>query len=286
MSDPVGGDGGRTQAVLHRTQALSRRLEGAQADGARRFVTACRRLTAESPGVWLEVAGGVAVYAGPDSPMNGAVGLGLSGPVSADDVARLREFFHSRGEAAVVEVSPFADSSLLKRLAHDGFRLNECKMRWLADPNSMASAEPAPGPVTVEECADRDLWPAVVARGFNDGRPLEASDLDLARGFAAMDGVVLFLGRVNGEPAGGGALDAASGIAAMFAGSVLPAFRGRGVQSALVAARLAWARRHDVSWVTVETDPASISQRTMERAGFALAYAKAVLRRPSERGEG
>ena len=55
----------------------------------------------------------------------------------------------------------------------------------------------------------------------------------------------LFLARVDGAPAGAAVLSIHGDIGYLAAGSVLPAFRGRGVHAALIAARLERARaRH------------------------------------------
>src|SRR5207248_11163688 len=53
-----------------------------------------------------------------------------------------------------------------------------------------------------------------------------------------------FIGRMNGEPAATGVLFRGRGIAALYSGSVVKRFRGRGIQNAMIGARLAhgWSR--------------------------------------------
>ena len=53
----------------------------------------------------------------------------------------------------------------------------------------------------------------------------------------------------------------------------------RGVQSALIACRLHEAALAGCEYAVVSTQPASGSQRNMERRGFRLAYTKLVMRR-------
>ena len=56
-----------------------------------------------------------------------------------------------------------------------------------------------------------------------------------------------------------------------------PAFRRRGVQTALLQAQLVAAREQGCDLALTITAPGSDSQRNMERAGFRLAYTKAIL---------
>ncbi len=69
------------------------------------------------------------------------------------------------------------------------------------------------------------------------------------------------------------------GLASFFSASTRPAFRGRGVQTALLHARLAAALGAGCDLAMVHTAPGSASQRNVERLGFRLAYTRVVLAR-------
>ena len=73
------------------------------------------------------------------------------------------------------------------------------------------------------------------------------------------------------------AVSARDGVAALSGAGVLPAWRGQGLQLALVRARLAWAAARGCAVAAATTEPGSTSQRTLERAGFRVAYPKAVM---------
>jgi GNAT superfamily N-acetyltransferase len=90
-------------------------------------------------------------------------------------------------------------------------------------------------------------------------------------------GVVYFTATVDGIAAGGGALQIHGSTAYFFAASTLPAFRGRGVQGALIAARLGCAGEAGCDLAYTITIAGSASQRNFERAGFAPAYSQALL---------
>jgi GNAT superfamily N-acetyltransferase len=77
--------------------------------------------------------------------------------------------------------------------------------------------------------------------------------------------------------AGGGAVRISDGLVQLAGAATLPSHRRRGVQSALLRARLLDAARQGCDLAVVTTEPASKSQENVQRAGFALLYARAVL---------
>jgi GNAT superfamily N-acetyltransferase len=87
-----------------------------------------------------------------------------------------------------------------------------------------------------------------------------------------------FLARWDGRPVGAANV-VLHGRTASFGGTTtLPAHRRRGVQTALLAARLSFARGADCSLAVVTADPGGSSARNVERAGFRLAYTNVRLR--------
>ena len=61
---------------------------------------------------------------------------------------------------------------------------------------------------------------------------------------------------------------------------VRPAFRGRGIQQALIAVRLGRARERGCTIACIHSRPGIPTERNAARLGFALAYHKVVLVRP------
>lgn len=100
-------------------------------------------------------------------------------------------------------------------------------------------------------------------------------------GFAALPGATSFLARIEGKVVGGagGRIIPEAGIGALFGTATLPDYRGRGVQTALIARRLHEAALHGCEYAVVSTVPGSGSQRNMERRGFRVAYTKPVMTR-------
>ncbi|MDQ3256840.1 MAG: GNAT family N-acetyltransferase, partial [Acidobacteriota bacterium] len=77
--------------------------------------------------------------------------------------------------------------------------------------------------------------------------------------------------------AGGGCVLISEGVALLSGTSVLPEFRSRGIQSALIRARLVYSAAHGCDIATVGTTPGSSSERNVQRHGFRVAYTRVKL---------
>jgi GNAT superfamily N-acetyltransferase len=266
-----------TEHPLFADLALARRLEAADAWFKLSYAQAQNRLYSELGTAVLQTAGGCAAYLGPGSPLNRAVGLGMSGPVSADELARIEELFQARGEAARVELCPLADPCLLRLLNQREYRLTEFKNTWVRRLGAGETFPASDVEVKVADPEDSELWIRTVAQGFKGHDALTPGDLVIPTPNYHMPSATCFLAWVDGEAAGGGVMATYEGLAALFSASTRPAFRGRGAQTALLHARLAAAVAAGCDLALVHTTPGTASQRNVERAGFRLAYTKMAL---------
>src|SRR5215475_15334597 len=66
-------------------------------------------------------------------------------------------------------------------------------------------------------------------------------------------------------------------VAQLTGSATLPAFRRRGVQAALIAARLGHACERGADLAAVTTAPGSQSQANVMKHGFLLGYARVIL---------
>jgi GNAT superfamily N-acetyltransferase len=258
---------------------LVRRLEIASAMSGRSCAEGAQRLHPELGAASEEIAGGIAVFAGVDSPVTQALAVGLNRPVSEAELDRLENFYHSRGAATAIELCPFAGVSLYEALAKRQYRLVEVSnvlFRELSRGDNFLP--PSPG-VTVRPAMpeDENLFTRTVAQGFAETAPITQPLLDVMEGFFHSEGNHPFLAFVDGVAAGGASAFAFNGVAGMFGASTLPQFRGRGVQTALLATRLNWAVEHGCELAKGITLPGSISHRNHERFGFRVAYTRTKL---------
>jgi ribosomal protein S18 acetylase RimI-like enzyme len=77
--------------------------------------------------------------------------------------------------------------------------------------------------------------------------------------------------------AGGASFHLAEGVAQLTGAATAPAHRRRGIQTALLSARLAEAAAAGCDIAVVTTQPGSKSQQNVQRQGFDLLYTRAIL---------
>jgi N-acetylglutamate synthase-like GNAT family acetyltransferase len=93
-------------------------------------------------------------------------------------------------------------------------------------------------------------------------------------------GATPYLAYRDGIVAGGASMRMSEGVAQLTGAATAPAHRRRGVQTALLSARLADAARAGCDVAVVTTQPGSKSQQNVQRRGFHLLYTRAVLVKP------
>lgn len=258
---------------------LARRIESTEAWGGLDSTEALSRVRPEMSADAEQIAGGVALFAGSVSPITQMVGMGLSGPVTADHLDQLEAFFRSRDAPIRVEFCPLADPSLLRLLIARHYTLREFSnvlARYLTG-NEASEPHRSSAEVRTVQPSEADLWARTVAEGFADQLPMSSDLLRLIASFCERPTTTAFLALIEGEPVGGGALSVHNRVAALYGASTRPAFRRRGVQTALLHAVVRHAAAADCDLAYTVTQPGSISQRAVERIGFRVAYTRLLL---------
>ncbi len=257
--------------------ALARRIENADAEGGRQCVQALLRMRPGSGAAAEPVGGGWAIFTGVESPLTHTIAMGMNGPVNGDDFDRLEEFYGSRGASPTIDVCPLADASFLEQLSRRGYRpieYNNVVVRPLAAGEEIAAL---PGVDVRSALAEEaEIWARTMMHGFLERENLTLAETEL--------GVMIFrtntgsgwLALVDGRPAGAGMLIVHGTAAACAADGTLPVFRRRGIQRALIQARLRHASAAGCEIAFAAALPGSISQRNYERAGFRIAYTKTI----------
>lgn len=270
--------------VLQATLALAQRVERAEIE----FCAAGAGVGMPGGAASLEVGGGRAVCGQPGSPMNKVLGLGLGVNVTGDDLDALELFYDERDCPIQIELCPLVSTDLVARLHGRGYVLKGFENEL---GRAMPDSPPPGNGFAVEVLTgDRDVEAFLTAtvEGFAvpDTMPAPpegpASDVVETIGRAMRSfihpGIVRYLVRIEGEPAGAAASVITDGVLGIFGTGTRPKFRRRGVQTAIVAHALGGAiGRADLAIAT--TEPGSISQRTFERLGFQVLYTRAILLR-------
>ncbi len=262
--------------------ALARRLEGVAANAA---LNCTRILDRRNPalGAMVLTAGtAVASFAGRGSPLSEVLALGLDGPVPDETLDAIEAFYDERESPVRIQLCPLAEPSLAGRLSARGYALGEFEnilVRRVAPVDAALSGAPlAPG-VSVAPAgpSERELWSRLTGEGFFSPAPIPPVFDGLFDALFEYPGATPWIARADGAPAGAGAVASLGDVADLFAMATLPAFRGRGVQSALIAARLAEAARRECTLAVAGARAGSVSQRNMQRAGFVTAYTRPLL---------
>jgi len=260
---------------------LARRLELTDAHGSVAFARAHAGLFPEVGAASQSFCGGWATFAGADSPITQAFGLGLSGPVQEDEVARMEEFFRQRGAATNVELCPYADPSVVEVFRKRGYTLTEfsnvlARRLTREDAESTFDAQVR---VRHPESHEAQAWAETVARGFFPEGDLPPGMVDLFITSLHSATGTFFLAELDGQIIGGAVLTMHEGVGSCGGASTLPAFRGRGAQTALLRARLRHAAEKGCDLAMVTTMPGTTSQRNAERQDFRVVYTRSKLSR-------
>ena len=286
--------------MLFATTTVAARIEKAEAAVAAEFAGGAR---ANGKEVMLEpIAGTTAVYGGPGEPFNKIVGLGFGVPLEEAALAALEGKYDARSGEIRVEQATLADPSVAIMLTRRGYELigyenvlGLALTPQLIDELSQRMQQDAAAGIAISRARQDEikLWIETVTDGFlqpdrNDGPPPTESFsrdilLDVYQGLVRAPDNALYLARREGQVAGGGSVRIAEGLAQLSGAATLAVHRRRGVQSALLRARLVDAAAQGCDLAVVTTEPASKSQQNVQRAGFSLLYSRAILVRSARR---
>lgn len=244
--------------------------------------------TAEAAETSRPIAGGVMSRSGVGSWTNQACGLGLAGPVSGAELDRLVRYYADFGIEPKIEVCPFADASLLEGLAARGFVLKEFESVLAREIDEDAPAPPLGWPegitvVRVDEGDPQQVESFIEAStcGFRpEDAPVPPELAASIRRLLARPRFEGFLALDGDAAVGGAGLDMGRGVAALLGTSVRRTYRGRGIQQALISARLARARERGCVVACIHSRPGIPTERNAARLGFRLVYHKVALVRP------
>jgi ribosomal protein S18 acetylase RimI-like enzyme len=273
--------------MLFASTSFAARVERAE---ARLMADAAEAAARRRPGTGVfarPVGGGFATFGGPGSPLNKVAGLGFGGPLEEGALEVVEAAYAERACPVQVELSCLADPSIGELLTRRGYAL-------VGFENVLARLLPAEGPlataggIAVSPSPDEELatWIDVVVTGFESpdaqGVPSHEHYSRETTGtvvgdMASVAGLVRHLARRDGEVAGAASLRVGEGVAQLCGAATLPEHRRRGVQNALLAARLETAARAGCDVAVVTTQPGSKSQENAQRRGFELLYTRAVL---------
>ncbi|MFF4984282.1 GNAT family N-acetyltransferase [Streptomyces sp. NPDC001046] len=273
---------------------LAARIERAEVELISQGSTAAHRRQGEGPGFLSPVMGGVASFAEDDSPLNKVAGLGFGGVPDDGLLDEVERAFAERGAPVQVELAHLADPEIGARLTERGYRLTSFE-NVLGFPLPGEHPRFQPDGIEIRPSGDAEFeeWLDTIATGFahpdtqgvasHEEFPREVIAAAI-RDLVSAAGMRRYSAVSEGVVVGGAGLRMTDGIAQLTGAATVPSHRRRGVQTALLAARLAEAAAAGCDLAVVTTRPGSTSQQNVQRQGFHLLYTRAVLVKQAEHG--
>jgi GNAT superfamily N-acetyltransferase len=210
-----------------------------------------------------------------DEPyLNRAIGFGTIAEATPALLERIERFYASLNKPIRVTVPQgFVPASALRVLEKSGYRLanQDPWSVYIYDDRRPPPITVVPG-LTIERAGPKTatIYARTSFESFSERGPgfvdiVEALLRSPRRGLRA------YLGRIDGEPAATGMLFDARPVGGLGNGSVVPAFRGRGLQKALISHRIrdGWARGYRLFFGQTQNP---VSAHNMESLGWRKLY--------------
>jgi len=268
---------------------LARRFESAEEMPQVEYARIYQKIRPDIGAAEEEICGGHMIFAGLNSPIGRAVGMGFSGPVTAGDLDRLESFYRARNAPAQLDYCPLTDASVLELTKQRNYgiaELNNLHFLSLADLPPVA----APDSVVIRRGTreEASALSEIVTNSFFEKGDAPEGFRDLISPMFEFPDAMTYAATINGNlvSAAAGLIIREHGILALFGAGTLPAYRGRGIQTTLLRTRMLAARDAGCEFAVVVTQGGTTSERNCLRLGFRTAYSKATLIKHFSQGDG
>jgi ribosomal protein S18 acetylase RimI-like enzyme len=263
-------------------KAFARRLESCEEMPQVLYARTFQKTRPEIGAAEEEICGGHMIFAGLGSPIGRATGVGLDRPFTAADLDRVEAFYRAHHAPSQVDVCSLHEPAVFELFKERGYaiaELNNVLYRKL-DAHEEEKFPPPPDGCEIRRSLpeEADAAGAIVESAFfPDGAP-EAFQ-GLIAPFYQMEGALAFVASVGGKlvACGTGLVIPEHKVFALCGAGTLAEFRGRGLQTAMLHARMAAAAEAGCEFAVVVTNGGTTSQRNAERLGFRVAYSKATV---------
>jgi ribosomal protein S18 acetylase RimI-like enzyme len=261
-------------------KAFARRLESVEEMPQVLYARMFQKTRPEIGAAEEQICGGHMIFAGLGSPIGRATGLGLDRPFTLDDLNRVEQFYRVHKAPAQVDLCPLHDAGVFEMFKERGYRiaeLNNVLYRKLEGEEIFPSA-PAGCEIRRSHQQEADAAGAIVESAFFPNGAPEAFG-GLIAPFYQMERALAFVASTEGRlvACGTGLVIPEHRVFALCGAGTLAEFRGRGLQTALLRARMAAAVEAGCEYAVVVTQGGSASQRNAERLGFRVAYSKVTV---------
>ncbi len=257
-------------------KTLSQKIERTEAKSNAAFVESRARLNPGIGASWIEIGGAYAMFDGIESPVTQTFGLGIFEEATNEHLDSIEAFFRERGASVFHEVSPIADPSILSLLNERGYKPIELSSILYREIDSAIDKHPNREiSMRIVSLDEVELWAKTSAAGWSsEHESLSEFMLNFGLISAQCEGAYPFLAEVEGEAISTGMLFIHDDVAMLAGASTVPESRNRGAQSALLSARLKFAKENGCTLAVIGTAPGSQSQSNAQKNGFNIAYTR------------
>jgi GNAT superfamily N-acetyltransferase len=212
-----------------------------------------------------------------DEPfLNRALGFGTTADATPSLLDRIERHYASIGRPPrITEAVGHTPRAAIRLLVRRGYRRVEGSDEMIYGYlRRKRPAIPDVTGMTVERAGpdDADRYAAVAYESFKERGPVFKDIVAaLLRDVRRRRSLFAYLARIDGEPAATGMLFDVRPVAGLGNGSVLPKFRGRGIQTAMIAyrMRIGWDRGRRYFFGQTQNP---VSAHNMEELGWRLLY--------------
>jgi ribosomal protein S18 acetylase RimI-like enzyme len=261
-------------------KAFARRLESCEEMPQVLYARTFQKTRPEIGAAEEEICGGHMIFAGLGSPIGRATGVGLDRPFTAEDLNRVEQFYRAHKAPSQVDLCPMHEATVFEMFKERGYaiaELNNVLYRKL-EAEEKFPPPPAGCEIRPSRQEEADTAGAIVESAFfPDGAP--EAYRGLVAPFYQMERALAFAASVEGKlvACGTGLVIPEHWVFALCGAGTLAEFRGRGLQTALLRARMAAAVQAGCEYAVVVTQGGTTSQRNAERLGFRVAYSKVTV---------
>jgi hypothetical protein len=264
--------------MIFSDRSLSKRIEHAEALVNVEIVESHARLWPESGATWINVAGTYALFDGVQSPCTQTFGLGISEEATNADLKKIESFFKLKNAHVYHEISPLADPSLLCLLrdrSYQPIEYSTVMFQPLVKHFQIVSKGDPNIHIRIVEDDEIKLWTETSAMGWgNDIPDIFEFMMKFGKICASCKNSHTFLAEINSQAIASGILFMIDRVALIVGDSTLIQGRNQGAQTALINARLSFAKERGCDMAVMVTSPGSQSQRNGEKNGFRIAYTR------------
>jgi ribosomal protein S18 acetylase RimI-like enzyme len=261
--------------------AFTRRLESCEEIPQVEYARVFQKTRPEIGAGVEQICGGHMVFAGLGSPIGRVTGAGLDRPFTTAEVEHIEQFYCSHGAPSQVDLCPMHGPGVFEMFKDRGYaiaELNNVLYRKLEGLEELGFAGPEGFEIRRAHVDEAEEAGAIVEKAFfPDGAPEAFRGLisplyQMERGLAL---VATIAGKV--VACGTGVVVPEHGVFALCGAGTLVEYRGRGLQTALLIARMHAAAKAGCEYAVVVTRGGTTSQRNVERLGFRVAYSKVTV---------